>query len=736
MAEPASLPSPETPAEARLIAAAEGGAIAALAGLAPAQRVVRGALLRALLEAGLAARCSGAVVAGPVLLDGLGQDAPAPALELREALPAAGAGIPLLARGARLTALDLSHSRLARLEARGLDCPALTLTGVAIATPDGRVDLEGAHLGAAAALTGVGPGQPDAPGPLLNLAGARLAGGLNLAGARLRELILVGAVVAGDVALDGATLTAIGEEPALLANAARLQGQLRLAGTTVHGQLRLLRATVEGTVLLAGARLLHPGAVALLADGATLGGLDLREATKVRGELRCLGATLRGAVRLDPSTCLHQPGADALTLDQALLAGPVRLAGRVEGGIRLRAAQLAAGLDLAPGSLVQASQGSALLLAEASGAAVVLQGATLAGQLTLTGLRLAGPLHVEGMTLAAAPGQLVALDASGLSAASATLKRLTGSGRLQLDGARLTGPLTLEALALIPAPAAAGAAELADPAAVLSLRGLRTPLLTARGLASTAETVADLRGAQAAELADQGGAGWGAARLRLDDFSYARLAEPSAGNRAARRSRLDFLLRQYPGGRPNAETFSGQPFTQLAQALRHTGHAADADFFARARRRFRRAAGVTERPLGTWADGLAGFFFGDFYSWPRTAATLALWLVLGAGGLWAANLHGALREGEAAACWNPRPGLMLPVLDRHVPLPPAGVALDAVQQAAGLTVPGVPTGWADRCEVAAEAHPGWRWARWAYQGLGAALLLLSAGSLLGLFRRD
>lgn len=734
MADPDTFPSPETQAEARLLAAAGAGGAAALAGLPPGQRVVRALLVRALLDAGRAVRCSGAVVSGPLVLDGLGAEAPV--LALREARPAAGAGIPVLARGVRFAALDLSHSRLARFEARGLDCPALTLIGVAIATPDGRVDLEGAHLGAALALTGLGPAEAGAPGPLLNLAGARIAGGLNLAGARLRELILLGAVVAGEVALDGAVLTATGEEPALLANAARIQGQLRLAGTAVRGQIRLLRATVEGTVLLAGARLHHPGAVALLADGATLGGLELRDATSVRGELRCLGATLRGPVTLDASTRLSQPGGDALTLDQALLAGPVRLAGRAEGSIRLRGAQLAAGLDLAPGSLVQAGQGSALLLAEASGAGVVLQGATLAGQLTLTGTRLAGPLHVEGMRLAAAPGQLAALEASGLSATSATLKRLATQGRVQLDNARLSGPLALDGLALAPAPAAAGAAGIADPAVLLSLRGARTPRLAVQGLAAEASAVTDPRGAQAEELADQGGAGWGAARLRLDGFAYARLAEPPEGNRAARQARLGFLLRQYPGGRPAAEEFSGQPFTQLAQALRHTGHAGDADFFARARRRFRRRAGVPVRPLGTWADALAGCFFGDFYSWPRTAATLALWVGIGAGGLWAANLNGALGEGEQAVCWDPRPGLMVPVLDRHFPLPPAGVALEAAKMAVGLSVPGVPTGWAERCRVVAEAPAAWHWAWRAYQGLGALLLLLSAASLTGLFRRD
>jgi hypothetical protein len=179
------------------------------------------------------------------------------------------------------------------------------------------------------------------------------------------------------------------------------------------------------------------------------------------------------------------------------------------------------------------------------------------------------------------------------TASSATLKRVAVAGRVQLDGARCEGPLALAGLALEAAPAAAGAAALADPAVLLSLRGSRASTLAAEGLTLPATAVADLRGAEVALLSDQGGAAWGQGRLRLDGFSYARLAEPPAGDGAARRTRLGFLLRQYHGNKPGPADFSGQPFTQLAQALRHTGHAADADWFARARRRVRRPSSVS-----------------------------------------------------------------------------------------------------------------------------------------------
>ncbi len=744
MAEPFPLPAPTSLGEARLIAAARAGTVADLADLAPAQRLVRGALLRCLLsglnedgrrtEAGV--RLLGAVIAGPVLLDGLGADEPAAPLVLRHALPAAGAGIPLLARGARFVALDLGHSRLARLEARGLDCPALTLTGLAIATPDGRVDLEGAQLGAASALSGIGPAQPGEAGPLLNLAGARLAGALTLAGGRLRQLVLVGAAVAGDVALDGAVLTAAGDAPALLANSVRIGGALRLSGTRVQGQLRLISAHVEGGLHCQGCTLHHPGEAAILADGSRLGALSFA-GSSIRGEVRAIAARIAGGVSLDRTTRLAQPLGDALSLDQATIAGAVRLDGaRVAGCVRLRAAEVAGGLQLTAGSQLGVANGPALVLAEATLDHLRLEGSSIAGQVALGGARLGWEARLEQLSLSAAPGQLAALDGAGLAVETLVLRGLRSQGRIQLDNVQVFGTLCLEALTMVPASAALDATSIADPAVLLSLRRARIGRLEVSKLTLARDAVADLRTAQLAILADAGGEAWGQAVLRLDGLVFSRLAEPPMGQKAARQARLAFLLRQYPRGRPNAATFSGGAFSQVAQTLRAMGQGADADWFARARRRLRRTAGVPVRPLGTWADGLVGLCFGDFYSGRRTLATLLLWIGLGAGGLWAANLQGMLRGSAGELCWSHTPGVTLPALDRHIPLPPQAVALEAAKMAVGLSLPGLPTGWASRCHVAAAAPPGWHWGRQAYQLLGTLLLLLSAASFTGLFRRD
>ncbi len=761
MADPTTppLPAAQTRGEAMLLAAARAGTEARLAALRPAEQVVRGALLAALLAGDNAGgrrtaagvRLAGARIAGPVLLDGLGGGTAAAPLWLRHCTPAEGAGIPFLARGASFAELDLSHSRLARLEARGLHCAALTLTGLAIATGDGRVDLEGARLTGPAFLAGIGPARDGQGWPLLNLAGARVAGHLRLAGVRLRQVVLLGAVVHGDVQLDGAQLQAGGEEPALLGNTARVSGALRLHGVRVRGQLRLLKAELGGAVLLGrGARLHNPGGVALLADGAALGGgLLLQDGTEVAGEIRALRARLGAGVVLDAAARVCRPGGDALALDGAVLAAGVLLAGaRLEGSLALRGTQLAGDLALTGGALVQAPHQAAIAAGEATvGGNLLLQGATLLGRLDLAGAVLGGALRAEALDLAAGPGLLTALDGAGLRAQAVVLGGARISGQVRLDRAELAEGLELAELALSAAPAAAGAVPLADPEVLLSLRDARLgKRLGVSALPAEAEGVFDLRGAQVALLADEGGAGWGVSagrggvRLRLDGFGFGALAEVPGGRRAARDLRLGWLLRQFRGGRPNAAEYRGGAFTAVAQALRRAGHGADADWFARARRRVRRQAGVAERPLGAWADALAGGFFGDFYSAQRTLVTFALYLLLGVGGLWAANVRGVLLDSaaDAAPCWMPAELPQVRVMDQAWPLPDRAAGLEALRMAVDLSVPGIPLHWAERCEVAGDSLEAgaWGWARRLYQWLGGALLLLGAAGLTGLFRRD
>ena len=53
------------------------------------------------------------------------------------------------------------------------------------------------------------------------------------------------------------------------------------------------------------------------------------------------------------------------------------------------------------------------------------------------------------------------------------------------------------------------------------------------------------------------------------------------------------------------------------------------------------------------------------------------------------------------------------VTDQQLPLPSLAQAGQALRMAAGLSLPGVPPGWADACRLVAEAPAAWHWARHA-----------------------
>lgn len=763
--DPFPLPMPVTPGEERVIAAARGGAIAELAGLPAAQRVVRAELLIALLAgdnedgrrtaAGLTLRH--ARIAGGLVLDGLGAPgAPLPPLALPYAEPASGAGIPVLARDAWLAALDLSYAIVARVEAQRVHCPNLVLTGLRVATHDGEVRLDGAQLGAGTWLNGIGALPPERPGPALVLADAALDGAARLQSVHLKQLVLSGAHIAGDASLGGAVLSPPPGVPALLAYATRIGGTLALPTADLGGSLRLLRAMLGGLSLGPLTDVDGQGGAAVILDGAHVAGpLRVVSGTVLHGELRALEAQVSGDLVVDPDARIEHAGGDALALAGAEIGGSLVLRGtRLLGSLRLPEAAISGDVALAEGATILAPHGEAIAAREAIiGGSLLLDGATVQGRMTLAGARLGGALQARGAMLATSAQMLDALDGTGMSVARDLLLAeppASVAGRIILDRATVGGAVRLGALALAAAPAAGQAAKLSDAAVTLSLREARVAGALQVRLPSEAAGTIDLRGAQCGVLDDAGGAGWGPVRtrrggvaLRLDGFVYGRLAQ--AAGPELRRARLAFLMRQFAGKRPRAEEFADQPFGQLARTLRAQGEPEAADFVARQRRVLRQAAGVAGGP-GRLAGALSGLLLGHGYSNGRTLATLGLWLVLGAGLLLLANDHGGWRgqvadpaaRGYGGLCWMPEevPRMALGRLD--LPRPTASVGLEAVKMAADLALPGLPLGWADRCQVATAAGGSPWWGRLvaAWQALAWALLALGAASLTGLLRRD
>jgi hypothetical protein len=158
---------PETEGERLILARSVAGGAAGLAGMPEADRRVRGAFLAALLwgevEDTSSARVavhrrgltvSGARIDGTVDISDLGAiDGPAPQVSLRDCTAWGGDdGFVLIATGASLLRLDLSHSRLSDVVAPGLRTVAETM--FLRATVSGGVDLTGAVIGGSLVLSG------------------------------------------------------------------------------------------------------------------------------------------------------------------------------------------------------------------------------------------------------------------------------------------------------------------------------------------------------------------------------------------------------------------------------------------------------------------------------------------------------------------------------------------------------------------------------------------------------
>ncbi|WP_416959863.1 oxidoreductase [Streptomyces sp. Agncl-13] len=172
----------------------------------------------------------------------------------------------------------------------------------------------------------------------LRLAGARISGHLDLAGAQIAHALwLEGCWFEESVNLLGASLRTLvitrGRVPGIEADSARVEGNLDLRGSVVESlasspfnhvstALSLSDARVTGGMLLNGAHISAPGGWAVAAGGLVMeGGVFCRGGFVARGQVRLMGAQLpgglfmRGAQLEDPG-----PGGVALAMDNAVVS--------------------------------------------------------------------------------------------------------------------------------------------------------------------------------------------------------------------------------------------------------------------------------------------------------------------------------------------------------------------------------------------------------------------------------
>jgi hypothetical protein len=791
---------PITEAERLVADGAMRGEATDLSALAPFQRLLRGAFVAAILW-GKARLADGtpvvvhrrgviirhARIAGILDLNDLGAVGdPAPPVVLRHcAGEMPDDGFVLTAENAVLARLDLSHSVLACLSARGLRL-AFGLDLVRARVLHG-ADLRDARIGSSLDARGASLAA-HAGGYALWADGAAITGSVLLGAAEEHRfeargaVSLPGATIGGVLDARGASLTAYEDGYALSADRATIAGSVVLTPADGHrfeatGEVRLVGAKIGGRLNLSGASLTaHAGGDALSADGAAItGSVVLTPADGHRfeatGAVCLISAKIGGQLAARGASLTAHAGGDALSADQAKITSGVFLtvfltpAGgqrfKAKGAVRLHGATISGVLD-ARGAMLNANEsGDALVADRAAITGSVFftpadngQRFEATGRVQLPGATISGNLFAYGASLTAHEG------GHALSADRADIKgdvvlnghgerRFEARGEVRMRGATIGGVLYLSGALLRPAEA--------DPDRIaLNLRKARIGDRLAESTLDAESTgVIDLSDAHAAMLDDIVGKwpqelGWGAndqgepphdprtgalrgVHLRLHGFTYDTLVLPKGKPHTSAdfwQARRAWLRRQSPDRRPTPLHFTPQPHEQLVKVLRSLGYGAEADLVARDKRDWQLACRVDLWWRRLWAR-FVGLAFGHYYSSLRGIATVALFIALGTVGAMAAADHGMLVAADAAtaaaerACWP------------DFAWTSANVWVRAGALAADTFVPVLKFA-TSACAIRQDAPFAWAWTlgRIGYALLGLLIVPMAVLTFTGVLRRD
>ncbi|HEY3686219.1 MAG TPA: hypothetical protein VGL93_24515 [Streptosporangiaceae bacterium] len=187
--------------------------------------------------------------------------------------------------------------------------------------------------------------------PAVRLAGARITGRLDLAGAEVPWLLsLYNCVLERPPDFSHAATRTIKINnsvlPGFAAIWARISGHLTLAESQVRGTVELTGTRVSGEVRMNDASIGRKGGsgsqAALSAGGLTVEGGCYGRGLRVRGGMRLAGARLRGGVVLSGAH-LEDPDGTALDLENAEIANALHCSAgfTAHGTVRLRSARVA-----------------------------------------------------------------------------------------------------------------------------------------------------------------------------------------------------------------------------------------------------------------------------------------------------------------------------------------------------------------------------------------------------------
>ena len=400
---------------------------------------------------------------------------------------------------------------------------------------------------------------------------------------------LLGAQITGQLVLRGATLTNE-TGPALTADRVSVGGGVFLddgfaaTGHSEDGAVRLLGAQIAGQLSLSGATLTNEAGPALIANRVSVGGgvfLDGGFSATGHGDdgaVRLLGAQIPGQVSLRGATLTNETG-PALTADGVSVVGDVFLDGGFaaighgdDGAVRLPGAQITGQLVLRGATLTNET-GPALTADRVSvvGDVFLDKGFTAIGHgddgaVRLLGAQITGQVSLSGATLTNETGPALAADGVSVGGDVFLDKGFTAighgdDGAVRLLGAQITGQVSLSGATLTNET---GPALIADRVSVGSDVFL-DERFTATGYGEDgavrlpgAQITGGLRVAEATVGRAIDGTGWVVDGLTYNGYPTARFTRW-----------LDFL-------RDGTTSYAAQPYQQLAAVARAAGHDADA----------------------------------------------------------------------------------------------------------------------------------------------------------------
>ncbi len=374
------------------------------------------------------------------------------------------------------------------------------------------------------------------------------------------------------------------------------------------------------------------------------------------------------------------------------------------------------------------------------------------GEVSLAAARIVGDLILSGAKLSNATGRVLHCEDLRVESVFLTAHEeapFEAAGRLNFLSATIGGSFFMTSARLAPGPDMSFLGR-GGPVA-LNLQQLRvsnalvvrnTGALDPDGPPPSRSTAAKpvegwflLNGAQLNSIIDSLDGGWPApGYLELDGATYERLG--SAVGRDIVAERIAWLRRQFPNGRPTAETFKPQPYEELSRVLRRHGLAQEADAIAVEKIRMRLAARI-DRPWARVVPNLLMLVSHHGYSTGRAMASFMIFVMLG-------TLMYSI------ALWRfDQPFVPLQVSPEPVEYVfPFGLArvstqagcpgLNVFEYALDVAVPVIDLGADTYCRFAPDGPWSWVWVllHSFYVLVGTALSAVVVLTLTGVLRRD